>query len=130
MTLVLIFLFIVGPIAEIFLIVKAGAAFGALWVIAACLATAAIGGVLLRLQGLSAINQARRDLAKGDAPIGPAIDGAFLVAAAPLLMTPGFLTDALGFAMLVPPVRRAVAARVLRWVRDRIRDGEIVVRRY
>ena len=116
----LITLFIVGPIAEIYVLLAAGGAFGVLPVIAACLFTAFLGGFIIRLQGLAALNAARSDLHTGRLPVDSAIDGALLVVAAPLLMTPGFITDALGFLLLVPPVRRALARYALSRIRTRI----------
>ena len=112
MFLLLIALFIIGPIAEIYVLLTAGGLFGVWPVVIACVATALIGGFILRIQGLAAIDAARRDLAEGRPPVEAAADGVFLIVAAPLLMTPGFLTDAAGFLLLVPPVRRLIARTV------------------
>jgi UPF0716 protein FxsA len=116
----LIFLFILGPIAEIYVLLTAADAFGVLPVIAACLLTAFLGGFIIRLQGLAALNAARTDFETGRLPVDSAVDGALLIVAAPLLMTPGFITDAAGFLLLVPPLRRAIARLALRAVRARI----------
>lgn len=124
MFLILILLFLVGPLAEIYVLLSAGAAFGALPVIAACIATAVIGGIVIRLQGLAAMNAARADMADGRPPVASAIDGAVLIAAAPFLMTPGFITDAIGFLLLVPPIRRALARRALAAIKRRIERGD------
>ena len=132
MSLILIVLFVLGPIAEIYVLLTVGGLFGAPPVIAACLATALLGGWVIRLQGLAAINAARRDLNEGRPPVDSAVDGALLVVAAPFLMTPGFITDAMGFLLLVPPVRRLLARLALREIRRRIDRGEatITIRRY
>lgn len=116
----LIALFIAGPIAEIYVLLAAGSAFGVLPVIAACLFTAFLGGFIIRLQGLAALNAARSDLQTGRLPVDSAVDGALLIVAAPLLMTPGFITDTIGFLLLVPPVRRALARYALKRIRGRI----------
>ncbi len=116
----LIALFIVGPIAEIYVLLAAGSAFGPFPVIAACLFTAFLGGFIIRLQGLAALNAARSDLQTGRLPVDSAVDGALLIVTAPLLMTPGFITDTLGFLLLVPPVRRALARFALKRIRARI----------
>jgi UPF0716 protein FxsA len=116
----LIFLFILGPIAEIYVLLTAADAFGVLPVIAACLLTAFLGGFIIRLQGLAALNAARTDLETGRLPVDSAVDGALLIVAAPLLMTPGFITDTAGFLLLIPPLRRAIARLALRAVRTRI----------
>ena len=123
----LILLFIIGPIAEIYVLLTAAQSFGVLPVIAACLITAFLGGFIIRLQGLAALNAARSDLQTGRLPVDSAVDGALLIVAAPLLMTPGFITDAAGFLLLVPPLRRALARMALRTVRARIviREGDL-----
>ena len=117
---ILLALFILGPIAEIYVLLTAADAFGVLPVIAACLGTAFLGGFLIRLQGLRALNAARVDLETGRLPVASAVDGALLVVAAPLLMTPGFLTDSVGFLLLVPPVRRLLARWALKAIRGHI----------
>lgn len=116
----LLLLFVIGPIAEIAVLLTAGDAFGPLPVIAACLFTAALGGALIRWQGLAALHAARGDLAGGRLPVDAAVDGALLVVAAPLLMTPGFITDAAGFLLLVPPLRRLMARAALKALRSRV----------
>ncbi len=132
MAAILIILFVLGPIAEIYVLLTAGSAFGVWPVIAACLGTAFLGGWLIRLQGAAALNAARRDMDSGRLPVESAVDGALLFVAAPLLMTPGFLTDALGFSLLIPQVRRVVGRFVLEKIKRRIERGDatITIRRY
>lgn len=120
----LIALFIIGPIAEIYVLLAAGGAFGVLPVIGACLFTAFLGGFIIRLQGLAALNGARTDLQTGRLPVDSVVDGVLLVVAAPLLMTPGFITDGLGFLLLTPPIRRIIARYVLGRIRARIAKQE------
>ncbi|MEO1241506.1 MAG: FxsA family protein [Pseudomonadota bacterium] len=124
MFLILVTLFIIGPIAEIYVLLSAGSAFGVLPVIAACLATAFLGGWIIRLQGLAALQGAQRDLDAGRPPVASAVNGALLLVAAPFLMTPGFLTDAIGFALLIPPVRMFLAKQALRHIKERIDRGD------
>jgi UPF0716 protein FxsA len=132
MILFLVALFILAPIAEIYVLLTVGAALGVWAVVFACIATAVIGGFVLRLQGLAAVDAARRDLEAGRAPVEAAADGVFLVIAAPLLMTPGFITDAIGFSLLVPPLRRWIARQALAWLRRRIESGDsrVYIRRF
>jgi len=131
MLLILLTLFVFGPIAEIYVLLAAGGAFGVLPVIAACLVTAFTGGWLIKVQGVNALNSAQRDIAQGKVPVDLAVDGALLVIAAPLLMTPGFITDAAGFALLIPPLRRMIARHALRAVKKRIdrADATITIHR-
>jgi len=117
---ILFVLFVLGPIAEIFVLLKAGDAFGVLPVIGACVVTAMIGGWIIRIQGLAALNAAQRDLSQGRPPVDSAVDGALLAVAAPFLMTPGFITDAVGFTLLIPMVRRMIARYGLRQIRKRL----------
>ena len=127
MLLILITLFVIGPIAEIYVLLAAGSAFGPVPVIAACLGTAVIGGWIIRYQGLAALNAARRDLNEGAMPVESVVDGVALILAAPFLMTPGFLTDGAGFLLLIPPVRRAIAGLILRELKKRIDRGDAVI---
>lgn len=124
MLIILITIFVLGPIAEIYVLLSAGGVFGPLPVVAACLATAFLGGWIIRLQGLAAIRQAQLDINDGRPPVSSAINGALLLVAAPLLMTPGFLTDALGFALLIPPVRIFLGKLALQRIKKRIDRGD------
>ena len=120
MLLILVALFIIGPIAEIYVLLTAAEAFGVFPVILACLGTAFLGGFLIRLQGLRALYAARADLETGRLPVDSAVDGALLVVAAPFLMTPGFITDSVGFLLLIPLVRRLIARAALKAIRSHI----------
>lgn len=124
MALLLVILFVIAPIIEIYVLLSAGSVFGVPPVIAACVGTAILGGVLIRLQGLAALNAARRDMAGGQPPVASAVDGAMLIVAAPFLMTPGFVTDAVGFALLIPPVRRWLGRRALAAIKRRMDRGD------
>jgi UPF0716 protein FxsA len=128
----LIALFIAGPIAEIALLLTVGNAIGVWPVIALCLGTAFLGAVIMRAQGLSALRSAEKDIAEGKVPVEAAADAVFLVVAAPLLMTPGFITDATGFLLLVPPVRRFLAREALKRLRRGVESGSarIHIRRF
>lgn len=126
MILPFLFLILIGaPLLEVFLLVKAGSAIGAFPVIGLCVLTAVIGAALLRLQSRDALNQLRADMEANRPPVEPAVHGVLLLAAAPLLLTPGFATDAVGFLLLVPAVRRIIGRRALRWLRERIDRGEV-----
>ena len=124
----LVALFVVGPIAEIYVLLTAAEAIGVLPVIALCLLTAFLGGFIIRWQGLAALRAAQSDLQTGRLPVDSAVDGALLLIAAPLLMTPGFLTDAAGFILLVPPVRRLIARQALKAIRAHIVRHEDLMR--
>ncbi len=96
------------PIIEIALFIEIGGWIGLWPTIAVVVATAIAGGVLLRAQGYAAINALRLRLEQGGDPSGPLAHGALILVAGVLMLTPGFFTDAVGFLLLVPPVRAAV----------------------
>jgi UPF0716 protein FxsA len=112
------------PLIEIALFVVIGGRIGLLATIAVVIVTAMCGTALLRIQGLEVVARARRAAEAGQMPIQSVVDGVFLFAAGLLLLTPGFLTDAIGFLLFIPPLRRALAA----WLWRRIIDsGSFVV---
>lgn len=127
MPLLLFFLLIGMPILEIFVIVKAGGAIGWLSVIGLTILTAVVGTAVIRWQGLTALRQVQSSMADGRVPVAPAIDGVFLIIAAPLLMTPGFVTDAFGFLILIPAVRHALARAALRRLKRAADDGRVTI---
>lgn len=120
----LIILFVIMPIAEIYVLLSAGSSFGVLPVVAACVFTAIVGGLLLRMQGMSALNKAQLSIREGKMPVDSAVDGVLLLVSAPFLMTPGFITDAAGFLLLVPAVRRAIGRYALTRLKRKIERGE------
>ena len=110
---VLLLLFIAVPLVEIYLLLEVGGIIGAVPTIGLVVLTAVAGAALVRAQGFSTIRQVRRNMDAGEIPAVAIIEGIFLLVAGALLLTPGFLTDAIGFCCLVPPLRRAVIVRFL-----------------
>jgi UPF0716 protein FxsA len=110
----LLSLFIVVPVVEVYLFVRVGEVIGGLWTALAVVFTAVVGVSLLRLQGLATLHRVQRTLGRGELPAVELVEGALLLVAGAVLITPGFLTDAAGFAILVPPLRRALAAWAVR----------------
>lgn len=105
---VLFLLFIVVPILEMVLLIKVGGVIGALPTIALVCLTAAVGVSLIRAQGVSAMQSAQRKMATGELPAKEMLDGVSLLVGGAMLLTPGFFTDTVGFALLVPAFRRAL----------------------
>jgi UPF0716 protein FxsA len=109
---ILLLLFIIVPIVEIALFIQVGGWIG-LWPTIGCVVlTAIVGTFLLRLQGMQVLRQAQQSLQNDRIPVDSVVHGAFLLAAGLLLLTPGFFTDAVGFALLIPPVRLLMARAV------------------
>lgn len=118
----LLVLFILVPIAEIFVLIKVGQVVGALPTIAMILLTAVAGVALLRQQGYSAIARAKQKMEQGTMPAGEMVEGLFLAVGGALLLTPGFITDAVGLCCLLPGVRRLL----IRWSFARLFKGQVV----
>lgn len=127
MFLIILGLLLVLPIVEIAVIVEVGQATNWLVVIGLTILTAVIGAAIIRRQGMRAATEYRAAVSAGQVPVQAAVDGAALLVAAPFLMTPGFVTDAFGFALLVPAIRRAVAREVLKRLKKKIDRGDITV---
>jgi UPF0716 protein FxsA len=97
------------PILELALLIKTGQVVGFWATLAMVVGAAVLGAVIMSRQGMSVARRTREAIALGRPPVGPVLDGAFLLLAGALLITPGFITDVLGLALLVPPIRRKVA---------------------
>lgn len=106
-------LFITVPLLELYVLIKVGSGIGGLATIGLCLLTAALGGLLIRLQGLSTMLDAQRRMARGELPAEHALHGLLLGLAGVLLFTPGFITDTIGFLLLVPLFRQWLIRRWL-----------------
>ena len=104
----LFLLLLAVPVIEIALFIEVGGWIGTWPTIAIVILTALAGSVLLRHQGMAAMQGFQARLAAGETPGRLLADGAMILVAGVLLLTPGFFTDAVGFALLVPPVRAAL----------------------
>ncbi|HET6997665.1 MAG TPA: FxsA family protein [Solirubrobacterales bacterium] len=109
----LVILFIVVPIAELYVIIQVGQWIGIWPTLALLLADALLGSMLLRHQGRSAWRRFNEALAQRRFPGTEVADGVLIVIGGTLLLTPGFLTDIAGLFLLIPPTR-AIARRLLR----------------
>jgi len=103
-------LFLVVPIIEIALFIQVGGAIGPFPTLAIVVLTAVLGTFMIRTQGVMALNRLQSSLNELQNPTEPLAHGAMILFAGALLLTPGFFTDAVGFALLVPPVRSALYA--------------------
>jgi len=114
----LILLFIVVPIAELYVIIQVGQAIGTLPTIGLLVLDSLLGSWLLRSQGRATWNRFRLVLASGRPPARETIDGALVILGGALMLAPGFITDAFGVLLLLPPtralVRRLIARNALR----------------
>ena len=101
-------LFLAIPLIEIALFIQIGGLIGVWWTLATVVFTAYLGTRLIRSQGALALNDVRSSFNELRDPTEPLAHGAMILFSGALLLTPGFFTDAVGFALLLPGVRRAV----------------------
>ena len=111
---VFLFLFIVMPIVEMTILIKVGTVIGALNTVGLVLLTAVIGAALLRQQGLATLLKANQRLNSGELPAREVAEGLILAVGGALLLTPGFVTDTIGFLCLIPGSRHWLAAQALK----------------
>jgi UPF0716 protein FxsA len=122
----LVLIFIVVPLAELYVIIQVGQAIGVVPTLALLLADALLGSILLRHQGRAAWIRFNRALAEGRLPHKEVFDGVLIITGGALLLTPGFLTDIVGLIFLIPPTRALIRAFSARFVRRRLALGETV----
>ena len=111
---VLIALFVLLPLAELYVIIQVGQAFGALNTIALLILISAAGAWLVKREGMSVWRRFQNQVGAGSVPAKEIADGVMILFAGALLMSPGFLTDLLAIALLLPPVRAVLRGSVMR----------------
>jgi UPF0716 protein FxsA len=109
----LIFLLVV-PVLEIYMLLQIGSIIGVIPTIISVVATAVIGSWLLRQQGFSTLQRIQQSMAQGTLPTKELIEGPILMVGGALLLTPGFVTDAIGFFCLIPTTRQQIVSYVLK----------------
>jgi UPF0716 protein FxsA len=112
----LVILFVLVPIAEIYVIIQVGQEIGALWTVLILIADSIIGARLLQWQGRRAWAAFQSALAEGRLPHREVLDGVLIIIGGAFLLTPGFITDAVGLLLLIPPTRawfRRLVTRLL-----------------
>ncbi len=110
---ILFIFFLIVPFAEIYLLLKIGGFIGVFPTVLLVVFTAVLGAFLLRQQGFSTWQRFQEGLAKGQIPAVEMIEGPILLVGGALLLTPGFFTDVLGFACLIPAARRKIAMYII-----------------
>jgi UPF0716 protein FxsA len=114
-------LFIGVPIVEIWLLIEVGGTIGLGWTLAVCVATGVVGAYLAKRQGAQAIDQMKSRVSAGQIPAMEMFHALLIVVAGTLLMTPGYVTDAAGLLLLVPPVRVLVASMARGFIERTVR---------
>jgi len=122
----LVLIFIIVPLAELYVIIQVGAAIGLIPTLLLLLADALLGSMLLRHQGRAAWIQFNRALAENRLPHKEVFDGILVILGGALLLTPGFITDIFGLIFLIPPTRAIVRGITSRIVRRRMAMGATI----
>jgi len=117
----LLFLFIGVPLAELFLFLQLGSKIGLPATFVIILVTGALGAWLTKVQGLRALTRFQQAAAEGRVPHEEVLEGLMILVAGAVLLTPGFLTDAVGFLLLVPQVRAVVRHYAAAHLKDRVK---------
>ncbi|MFQ6672397.1 MAG: FxsA family protein [Candidatus Tectimicrobiota bacterium] len=123
----LIALFIGIPLLELALLIKLGAAIGTAKTLLIVVGTGIVGAALARSQGFTILQRIQMDLEAGHLPTDDLINGACVLAGGLLLLTPGLLTDTVGFALLVPPTRELLKESARRYIQRKLDRGEVIV---
>jgi UPF0716 protein FxsA len=110
---IIFFALVSVPLIEIYLLISVGRVIGAGTTILVVVFTAVLGAWLLRMQGLNTLQRIQLSTAEGKLPAQELIEGLILLVTGALLLTPGFFTDAIGFALLVPGIRAWCARRMI-----------------
>jgi UPF0716 protein FxsA len=118
--LALIALFILLPLAELYVILQVGDAIGVLWTILLLAADSVAGSMLLRSQGRAVWRRFNQALSEGRMPHREVQDGVLVIFGGAFLITPGFITDVLGALLLIPPTRSLIRRYGMRAVGRRM----------
>ena len=120
-------LFLLLPLIELALLIEIGSHIGTLATVTLILATGALGAFLARSQGLEVLRRLRAETAAGRLPAAPLVDGVIILLAGAVLLTPGVLTDILGFLCLVPAFRNFLKALLWRKLRRWVDQNQVQV---
>ena len=123
----LFLLMIVLPFVELGLLLNVGERMGAGWTLVSVILTGVVGAQLARREGLKTLIALQQEVQTGAMPGRLLVGGAVIFASGILLMTPGIITDAVGFLGLIPWTRALLVERVFRWVQRAVEEGRFVV---
>ena len=122
----LILLFTLVPVIELALLIKVGQYIGAGYTIAIVILTGVAGAYLAKFQGLLTLRRIQDDINQGRMPADKMFDGVLILCSGILLLTPGFITDFIGFMGLIPFTRNLFKLWLKRKIQDMIDNGEVI----
>jgi UPF0716 protein FxsA len=121
--LALVLIFVVGPIVELYVIIQVAHVIGGWETIALLLVESFIGAWLMKAQGRGALRRLTQSLDQGRMPTKELVDGGLILFAGALMIAPGFITDALGYLLLIPPTRALFRGLLMRRFRSRLESS-------
>jgi UPF0716 protein FxsA len=124
----LILLLTLVPLLELYLLLRLTQLWGSFMLtVALIVGTGLLGAVLARLEGLRVVARMREQVRRGEMPADSLVDGVMILVSAALLVTPGLITDVVGFLLLIPYTRALIRGMVKEWLRRRVAEGEAAV---
>jgi len=126
----LLILFVIIPVTELYILIEVGKKIGGLTTIGVIILTGIIGTYLVKSQGFMILRKIQNDLNEGIMPGDSLIQGAIILAGGILLLTPGFVTDILGFIFLMPVSRNILKKYLLKWLKGKIKEGNFYYREF
>jgi UPF0716 protein FxsA len=124
----LFLIFTIVPVVELSTLIYVGSYIGTLNTIAIILLTAVVGAYMVRMEGLGVLYRIQRDLENGMFPAEELVNGALILVAGALLLTPGFFTDLAGFVMVFPASRELIKPPLKRYLSKKVSDYQIHMR--
>jgi UPF0716 protein FxsA len=122
--------FLLIPVVEIWLLIEIGSVIGVGWTLVTIVVTALAGAWLVRSQGLAIFGRIQREMAVGRVPTGDMLEALMLLVAGAVLLTPGFFTDIVGFALLIPPLRKCLSRWVMTQAAVRVHNQHTAARHH
>ncbi len=115
------------PFIELSLLLKIHEHVGTMYTLSIVIMTGIIGAFLAKAQGIMIISRIQREVAQGRMPAPYLIDGVMILIAGILLITPGLITDTVGFALLIQPIRYSIRMYMRKIIEDKLRNGNMNV---
>jgi UPF0716 protein FxsA len=119
--------FVVLPLVDLYVLFVVAGRIGGLETVALVILTGIVGGALAKVQGVQTVRRLQHKMALGESPSAELADGALILFGAALLLTPGLITDGIGFALLLPFVRPYIRSALSSYLSKRVRNGDVVV---
>ena len=122
----LLFLFVVVPVVELYMLIRLGTLIGAMPTLGIVIITGIVGAALAKQQGFAVLRRIQTEMGSMQMPGDAMFDGVLVLIGGILLMTPGILTDIAGFLLLIPFSRDMLKFYIKNWVSRKIQSGEVV----